>query len=86
MARLRDLEPGRRVITRSGFGGTVVASERMQDLWVILVNLDMLIGQERNPVVCFPENLTVADEKSPLAAGLSLRQRPLAQNGRPTEA
>lgn len=84
MARLRDLEPGRRVITRSGFGGTVVATERMQDLWVILVNLDMLTGQERNPVVCFPENLTVAEDKTPLTAGLSLSQGRSGPSGRPT--
>jgi hypothetical protein len=73
MARLRDLEPGRRVITRSGFAGTVVVTSRMQDIWVVMVDLDALQGLDRNPVVCFPEFLIPVDEKTPLTAGLHVR-------------
>jgi len=58
MARLRDLVPGCRVITRSGFHGTVEGVSRCADVNVVLVNLDLLTGEERNPVVVFPENLT----------------------------
>lgn len=58
MARLRELLPGCRVITRSGFNGTVVGIARLVDVSVVLVNLDLLSGKERNPVVVFPENLT----------------------------
>ena len=58
MARLRELAPGCRVVTRSGFNGTVVGVARLVDVNVVLVNLDLLSGEERNPVVVFPENLT----------------------------
>jgi hypothetical protein len=58
MARLRELAPGCRVVTRSGFNGTVVSTARLVDVNVVLVNLDLLSGEERNPVVVFPENLT----------------------------
>lgn len=58
MARLRELVPGCRVVTRSGFDGTVVGIVRLVDISVVLVNLDLLSGEERNPVVVFPENLT----------------------------
>lgn len=58
MARLRELVPGCRVITRSGFNGTVVGAAKLVDVNVVLVNLDLLTGEERNPVVVFPENLT----------------------------
>lgn len=58
MARLRDLAPGCRVQTRSGFLGTVAGVARFVDVNVVLVNLDLLEGEERNPVVVFPENLT----------------------------
>ncbi|MDF2630426.1 MAG: hypothetical protein K0R39_4257 [Symbiobacteriaceae bacterium] len=58
MARLRELVSGCRVITRSGFNGTVVGTARLVDVNVVLVNLDLLTGEERNPVVVFPENLT----------------------------
>jgi hypothetical protein len=58
MARLRELAPGCRVITRSGFSGTVVGTARLADVNVVLVNLDLLTGEERNPVVVFPEHLT----------------------------
>lgn len=57
MARLRELVPGCRVVTRSGFDGTVVGVVRLVDVNVVLVNLDLLSGEERNPVVVFPENL-----------------------------
>ena len=58
MARLREMVPGCRVVTRSGFNGTVVGTARLVDVNVVLVNLDLLTGEERNPVVVFPENLT----------------------------
>ncbi len=58
MAKLRDLNPGCRVQTRSGFLGTVAGFARLMDVNVVLVNLDLLVGEERNPVVVFPENLT----------------------------
>lgn len=58
MARLRELAQGCRVITRSGFNGTVVGTARLVDVSVVLVDLDLLTGEERNPVIVFPENLT----------------------------
>lgn len=58
MAKLRELVPGCRVVTRSGFDGTVVGVAKLVDVNVVLVNLDLLSGKERNPVVVFPENLT----------------------------
>lgn len=58
MAKLRDLAPGCRVQTRSGFMGTVAGFARLMDVNVVLVNLDLLVGEERNPVVVFPENLS----------------------------
>ena len=58
MARLRELVTGCRVVTRTGFNGTVVGTARLADVNVVLVNLDLLTGEERNPVVVFPENLT----------------------------
>lgn len=67
MARLRDLAPGCRVITRSGFYGTVVGTARMVDVNVVLVDLDLLTGEERNPVVVFPENLTSLQAQAPAA-------------------
>lgn len=67
MARLRELVPGCRVITRSGFEGTVVNAARLADVNVVLVNLDLLTGEERNPVVVFPENLTRVEQR-PCAA------------------
>lgn len=65
MARLRDLATGCRVVTRSGFNGTVVGTARFVDVNVVLVNLDLLAGEERNPVVVFPENLTPLQESTP---------------------
>jgi hypothetical protein len=59
MARLRELAIGCRVITRSGFNGTVVGTARLVDVSVVLVDLDLLTGEERNPVVVFPENLNL---------------------------
>lgn len=70
MARLRELVPGSRVITRSGFCGTVVQSARLADVNVILVDLDLLTGEERNPVVVFPENLTLGESWLPAQARL----------------
>lgn len=64
MARLRELSPGCRVVTRSGFSGTVVGTARLVDVNVVLVNLDLLTGEERNPVVVFPENLTPVQAES----------------------
>jgi hypothetical protein len=63
LARLRELVPGCRVITRSGFEGTVVNAARLADVNVVLVNLDLLTGEERNPVVVFPENLSLAEQR-----------------------
>lgn len=60
MARLRDLPAGQRVVTRSGFPGTVVGHGHIGSISVVLVDLDLLRGQPRNPVVVFPENLTPA--------------------------
>lgn len=71
MARLRELAPGCRVITRSGFNGTVVGTTKLVDVNVVLVNLDLLSGEERNPVVVFPENLTLMQQptvKEPVVA------------------
>lgn len=59
MARLRELSPGCRVETRSGFLGTVVGTAKLLDVNVVLVDLDLLTGEERNPVVVFPENLAL---------------------------
>ena len=70
MARLRELGAGCRVTTRSGFNGTVVGTARLADVNVVLVNLDLLTGEERNPVVVFPENLTPVQHealKAPVA-------------------
>jgi len=67
MARVRDLAPGCRVVTRSGFNGTVVSTARFVDVNVVLVNLDLLTGEERNPVVVFPENLTPLQEATAAA-------------------
>ncbi len=67
MARLRDLTPGCRVVTRSGFFGTVARITRLADVSVVLVNLDLLTGRERNPVVVFPENLALLQPESPPA-------------------
>jgi hypothetical protein len=63
MARLRELVPGSRVVTRSGFNGTVVGTTRLVDVNVVLVDLDLLTGEERNPVVVFPENLTPVQQE-----------------------
>lgn len=71
MARLRDLAPGCRVVTRSGFNGTVVGTARFVDVHVVLVNLDLLTGEERNPVVVFPENLTPLQQPLPAPAPAS---------------
>ncbi|HWI60231.1 MAG TPA: hypothetical protein VNT75_00190 [Symbiobacteriaceae bacterium] len=68
MARLRELVPGCRVVTRSGFNGTVVGTARLVDVNVVLVNLDLLSGEERNPVVVFPENLTPLQSERDLVA------------------
>jgi hypothetical protein len=68
MARLRELVPGCRVITRSGFNGTVVGTARLGDICVVLVNLDLLGGGERNPVIVFPENLTPVPAPPPVAS------------------
>jgi hypothetical protein len=65
MARLRELVPGCRVVTRSGFDGTVVGIVKLVDVNVVLVNLDLLTGEERNPVVVFPENLTPLQQDQP---------------------
>jgi hypothetical protein len=70
MARLRELAAGCRVVTRSGFNGTVVGTTRLVDVNVVLVNLDLLSGEERNPVVVFPENLTPLQMDSPPQLGL----------------
>ncbi|MFZ5825619.1 MAG: hypothetical protein ACOY94_15075 [Bacillota bacterium] len=66
MARLRELVPGCRVVTRSGFDGTVVGVVRLVDVNVVLVNLDLLSGEERNPVVVFPENLVTVQQELPV--------------------
>lgn len=66
MARLRELVPGCRVVTRSGFDGTVVGVVKLVDVNVVLVNLDLLSGEERNPVVVFPENLTPLHQEQPV--------------------
>ena len=58
MARLRELPAGQRVVTRSGFVGTVVGYGHLGNISVVMVDLDLLQGQARNPVVVFPENLT----------------------------
>lgn len=58
MGKQDDLLPGCRVVTRSGFVGTVVGLERLLDICLVLVALDLLDGEERNPVMVFPENLT----------------------------
>lgn len=74
MARLRELSPGCRVETRSGFLGTVVGTAKLLDVNVVLVNLDLLTGEERNPVVVFPENLALLErsiEAPAAAAGAS---------------
>lgn len=74
MARLRELSPGCRVETRSGFLGTVVGTAKLLDVNVVLVNLDLLSGEERNPVVVFPENLALIQrgiEAPAAAAGAS---------------
>ncbi|MFZ5815383.1 MAG: hypothetical protein ACOY93_08775 [Bacillota bacterium] len=65
MARLRELVPGCRVVTRSGFDGTVVGVVKLVDVNVVLVNLDLLSGEERNPVVVFPENLIPIQQEHP---------------------
>jgi len=66
MARLRELVPGCRVVTRSGFDGTVVSIVKLVDVNVVLVNLDLLSGEERNPVVVFPENLFPVQQEQPV--------------------
>lgn len=68
MARMRELAPGCRVETRSGFLGTVVGTARLTDVNVVLVDLDLLTGEERNPVVVFPENLTLVQRERTAAA------------------
>lgn len=67
LARLRELPAGQRVVTRSGFAGTVVGVARLGGISLVLVDLDLLTGQPRNPVVVFPENLTPA---SPLVVAM----------------
>lgn len=71
MARLRELGPGCRVVTRSGFNGTVVGVARLVDVNVVLVDLDLLSGEERNPVVVFPENLTLMQQEALPETGTS---------------
>lgn len=73
MARLRELVPGCRVVTRSGFNGTVVAITKLVDVHVVLVNLDLLTGEERNPVVVFPENLTPIQREATAEPAVSVR-------------
>lgn len=70
MAKLRELYPGCRVTTRSGFMGTVVETSRTHDFNIVLVNLDLLSADDRNPVVVFPENLTPILEKTPVPAAV----------------
>jgi|GEM_PF-2185707 len=70
MARLRELVPGCRVVTRSGFSGTVVGTARLVDVNVVLVDLDLLSGEERNPVVVFPENLTPVSREAAQQTGV----------------
>lgn len=77
MARLRELVPGCRVVTRSGFPGTVVGVARLVDVNLVLVDLDLLHGKERNPVVVFPENLTPLPAEDDAAAGVDLLYRAL---------
>lgn len=71
MARLRELVHGCRVITRSGFNGTVVGTARLVDVSVVLVDLDLLTGEERNPVIVFPENLTPVSMPGPAVKSAS---------------
>jgi len=65
LARLRDLPAGQRVVTRSGFTGTVVGYDHVGNISVVLVALDLLQGQPRNPVAVFPENLMPAPPGPP---------------------
>jgi hypothetical protein len=59
------------VITRSGFNGTVVGTARLVDVNVVLVDLDLLTGEERNPVIVFPENLTPVSMPMPEVKSVS---------------